>query len=289
MSFSKKGVLVTWELSNVRTTAELLSGAGFDKYLPSNGAKTALIKALKQYKKTSSDKIYRRWDDAALSAKFTVFFEEVQDNNLKMNDEATIELNKRTGDISLLHGSREAFEKIQALYDSEGATLNTDQFRQIIKNIISHDLHGFAARKGGGVYFIDERFREGLENLKKIFNMFPLNAKLHIIPVYNDEETLQVLEHHVADDLFAQIDVLIKDIDEEFKKGTINPRKLENRKEKASEILSTIAIHEENLRGAYETVKTKLESVAKSLDGVTGKVERGIQETNDFMGLLESI
>lgn len=282
----RKGVVITWELSNIRTTADLLAGSGFDKYLPSNGAKTAIIKALKAYKKTNSDKIYKRWEDLEKSVKFTVFAEEIQDNDLEFNREATIELNKLTSEISLVTGSQEAFEKIKELYESEGPTLNTDQFRAIIKNIIDLDLHGFSVRKGGGVYFIDERFKEGLVNLEKLFQMFPDNSHLHIIPVYNDSETLKTLEHHASENLFSQIENLIKDINDEFSKGTINSKKLDNRKEKADEILTTITLHQDNLRGEYEKVKSKLVAVSSALEGVTSKVHSGLQESSDFMTML---
>lgn len=282
----RKGVLVTWELNDIRTTAEHLADKGFDKYLPSNGAKTALIKALKVFKKTNSDKIYRRWEDVKESANFTVFAEEVDGQSLKMNGEATVRLNKRSSELELLEGSGEAFEKIKELYLAEGPTLNTDQFRAIVKNVISEDLHGFSVRKGGGVYFIDERFNEGLKKLKELFGMFPMNARLHIIPVYNDDETLQTIEHHASEEMFSAIDFLIKDIDSEFSKGTINSKKLDSRKEKADEILTTITLHQENLRGEYEKVKSKLESVRKALESVTVKVEEGIQDSNDFMQLL---
>lgn len=282
----RKGVLVTWELNDIRTTAEHLSDKGFDRYLPSNGAKTALIKALKVFKKTNSDKIYRRWEDVKESANFTVFAEEVDGQSLKMNGEATVRLNKRSSELELLEGSGEAFEKIKELYLAEGPTLNTDQFRAIVKNVISEDLHGFSVRKGGGVYFIDERFNEGLKKLKELFGMFPMNARLHIIPVYNDDETLQTIEHHASEEMFSAIDFLIKDIDSEFSKGTINSKKLDSRKEKADEILTTITLHQENLRGEYEKVKSKLESVRKALESVTVKVEEGIQDSNDFMQLL---
>jgi hypothetical protein len=289
MELRKKGVLITWTLHDIRTTAEHLSDKGFDRYLPSNGAKTALIKALKAYKKTSSDKIYRRWEDVRESVKFTVFAEEVQDNSLQMNGEATIELDKRTGRISLVSGSQSAFEQIESLYASEGPTLNTDQFRAIIQNVVSHDLHGFAARRGGGVYFVDDRFREGLANLKKLFSMFPLNSQLHIMPVYNDEETLDSLEHHASEQLFGQVETLIKEINDEFKKGTINERKLENRKEKAQELIESINIQQENLRSSYESLRNRSEEIAKALDGVTSKVKTGIQDSQDFMSMLEAL
>jgi hypothetical protein len=286
---NKKGVILTWELSEIKTTAENLSEAGFDKYLPSNGAKTAIIKALKKYKKTNSDKIYRRWEDVKDSVKFTVFAEEVQDNSLVMNGEATIELDKRSSDITLISGSTSAFQAIRELYASEGPTLNTDQFRTIVKNIVSSDLHGFSVRKGGGVYFIDDRFREGLAKLQDLFSMFPTNAKLHIIPVYNDKETLQTIEHHASENLFGEIETLIKEINDEFTKGTINSKKLDNRKEKASEILSEISVHRENLQASYEAIKARIEGVSKALDGVTSKVEDGIQSSESFLDMLEAL
>lgn len=284
----RKGVIITWALNDIRTTAEHLSGAGFDKYLPSNGAKTALIKALKKYTK-GNERLYKRWDDTNGYAKFTVFEQEIQEGELELNKELTIELNKSTGEIKPLPEHRPSFDRIKELYDLEGPTLNTDQFRAIIQNIIHSDLRGFAIRKGGGVYFVDDRFRDQLERLRKLFDMFPMNAILHIIPVYNDQETLDTLEHHASESLFGQIDNLIDDIQREFDKGTINIKKLENRKEKADEIFELIATHKENLRGAYDKVSQRLNAVSLALGKVENKVRDGIQESEDFMTMLQAI
>jgi hypothetical protein len=285
----RKGEILTWDLHDICTTKKDLADMGFDGYLPRNNNQEVLTKALNEYRKNqgeAGERVISRRFVVDGKDKFSIFNEIISEQDLSLDKEITIDFDKASGTMTTTNSSHPTFTEMVALFRKNSGTINTDQLRNMIKRAVLGEAHGVSIRRNGGAYFVDDRFKENLSNVERIFRNFPSQATLHRIVVYDDASSMEAIESSVKDDLGNDIEGLIADIKEEFEKGTITGRKLEARKEMAEAILTKMKAHEVNLRDSYLTVHRKLSGVQKALEDITGKVESGIKESADFMNLL---
>ena len=287
-----KGNLVFFEMNEVQSTKAELERLGFGKYVPRNDYKTALIKALKEYKKVEDDdKIYRRFLDQKGEVSFTIFAERIEGDVLSLDREITIKLDKLTGIVTCDAGPdlQGEFTKIEALFSKHQGTINADQLRALVIKALRDEAHSISMKKQGGLYFIDQRFTAELAHIQALLESFRDSAHLRQIPIYDDKSSLEAISDASHDELFNEIETLITTTDKAFKANEMTERKLEGRKADALVILEKIELHKNNLASAYETVAAKLAKVKDALNSVTSKVETGIADSNDFMSLLAKL
>lgn len=282
----KKGDLIFWEISEVTTTKDKLAAMGFERFVPRNDFKSAMIKALRHITK-GNDKLYRRFNDRSESVNFGVFIEEVGEDSISLNKELVIKVDKTHGNADYSAANHLA-DAIHDNYRTAKETLDAGQLRSLILKVVKHECYGFAMRSGGGIYFIDRRFEDTLGRLKELFSGFP-EARLHIVPVYDDQGTVEALEEAVTMDVTGDINSLINDIDRRFKDGSITKRQLEGDKDRAQKIIEKMAVHKKHLRDRYMEVSNRLVGVQKAIEGVFTKVENELVEPEDFMNMLDSL
>lgn len=281
----RKGDLIFWEISEMNVTKDLLEHLGFDKYVPRNDFKSALIKVLMQITK-GNEKLYRRFNDVQGSVSFGVFYELVTGDNISINKELIVKLDKEHGNISFSDSAHPLVGPIRDLYATAKETLDSRQVRSMILKIVKGECYGIAMRSGGGIYFLDKGFDHKREKLTEFFKKFPTTTKLHTIPMYDDNSTADAIEYAAKEDIFGDIDSLVADIDRRFKEGSITRRQLEGDKERASKILEKIKVHRDNLRKTESEVTAKLTVVSSTIEKVLGRVEDGLIEPADFMSML---
>jgi hypothetical protein len=285
----RKGEILIWDLHDINTTKKDLADMGLDAYLPRNNNQEVLTKALNEYKREQGEAgervIHRRFVVEGKD-KFSIFNERISEQDLSLDKEITIDFDKSSGTMTTSNASHPTFTQMVDLYRKNSGTINTDQLRKMILRVVKEEAYGVSIRRNGGAYFVDDRYKENLSNVEKIFRSFPGHATLHRIVVYDDISSMEAIEASVKGDLSNDIENLIADIKDEFEKGTITDRKLEARKEVAETILTKMRAHEVNLRDSYLNVHRELSKVQKALEDVTGKVEAGIKDSKTFMDLL---
>jgi len=288
-----KGNLVFFEMSEVQSTKAELERLGFGAYVPRNDYKTALIKALKEYKKTEDeDKIYRRFLDEKDGVSFTIFAERIELEQLSLDREITLKLDKVTGVVTCDCDSSallEEFHKIREMYTKHQGTIDATQLRQLIVKAIRNDAHGISMRRAGGIYFVDDRFTPALKNVVELLSSFRHSASIKQIPIYGDQNTIDAIATASEEDIFNNIEELIEQTQKAFEKGDMTERKLEGRKSDALAIVEKVKIHRDNLASKLGNVTTRLNQVMAALEEVTVKVSSGLADSNDFMNLLAKL
>lgn len=286
----KKGEILFWDLEKFKTTKAELGDLGFDKYLPRNNHRQVLTKALKEYKSKSDEKVIARtFNEDSNTLSVAIFNELVTEEDLSLEKEITVQFDKRIGTMTTTNPSHPTFKELVELYRENSGNINADQLRTLLLKVVKEEAYGVSFRRHGGAYFVDDSNLQKLENVERLFKHFPANATLYRIPIFDTAGTLDAIESSVKLDISEDIEKLIAEIDDEFKKGTITEKKLENRKEMAESILDKMKSHETNLRDSYLTVHRKLASVRKALDEVTSKVSAELAESSSFMDLLKEL
>jgi hypothetical protein len=287
----RKGDLIFWSINELETTKDALIDLGFDRFVPRNDYKSALIKAIKKITR-GDDKLYRRFGDAGDEVKFAVFNEVVSGDELNLDRELGLVLNKKSGVISPVR-AEDTDSRLYALIQEEfrraAKTIDSNQFRQLVLRIVRQEGWGVAMRDGGGIYFVDARFDKMLERLQSLFTAFQASATLHRVPIFDNAGTHEALSTAISEDIAGDIASLVADIDKRFKDGSITKRQLEGDMARAADIVEKYKIHSENLRARAGAINAKLHNVMTTLREVQDRVERGIVEPSDFMKSLESL
>lgn len=283
----RKGDLIFWEISDLSTTKDDLERLGFDKFVPRNDYKAAMVKTLKKVTK-GNEKLYRRFADKEEEVSFSVFEQRTSDREITLDREITITIDKKTGALSTkAEYDGPYYQSIRDLYLSESKTINSDQFRALVLKVIQHDCCGIPMRRGGGMYFVKSDFDDVVRNrLQKLFNAFPQNARLSKVPIYDDPSTLESLEHATSEDIFDDIDSLLADINKRFENGSITKIQLEGDVRRIGAIVKKTEIHADTLRAKSVAIKAKLNLAQKAVAAVADKVRSGIVEPKDFMKAL---
>jgi len=283
----KKGNLIFWEISNFETTKEELIELGLEVFIPRNDYKSAMIKALHKITR-GNERLYRRFNDNNDGkVSFGLFQEVTTPDNIEINKELIIKMNKITGHIEFSDNDNAITSVISDEYERAKRTINSSQFRTLVLNIVKAN-HGVSLKKDGGVYFVDEKFKETVEKLKLVFNQFP-SAKLHVIELYNDPQTLDAIEFATSSSIFKDIEKVIKEVRNQVADGSITKKILSNRTEAAAKILEKIRVHEDSLRSKADELKNRLGKVVEVLDGVLVEADSIAMDPEDFMDALAKI
>lgn len=287
---SKKGDIIFWNVENLEIEASTLEGLGLGAFVPRNDFKAALIKALRFCFK-GNDRLYRRFNDKGREVSFGIFIESKSDQSIDITKEFQFKLNKDSGLIGLISSGKKPpiVDEIIERYNHEKIHLDSTQFTATIRRYINEAGWAVSLKKHGGLYFIDERFSEAKDNLKKIFGQIP-GATLGVLQVgKDDKEAASTIENAVSEDIFDELQSLVAEIDEEFKTGVITKRRLEGKKERAEHILEKIGVHEVNLRTKAKALRLKANSLARALAGVTSKIEDNLVDAKDFVAALGAL
>ena len=139
-----------------------------------------MIKALREITK-GNDKLYRRFNDTAKSVKFGLFIQNATENNISIEKEVVISVDKIHGNIDF-QTDVHTFDTtaIKEIYKKHCNTINSQQLRDIVMAII-HNSYGVAMRRGGGIYFVDGRFESKKADLAKIFEHFEELTRLFTV------------------------------------------------------------------------------------------------------------
>jgi hypothetical protein len=281
----KKGNVLFWEVPSVVLTPEKLAEIGLGSYLPRNSFETAMIKALRKATK-GGDKKYGK-SIGEIEVTFVVHGYIKNGIDIDLDKNLSFSVSKIDGSIAPISGDEtsELYKAIREHYDEAVGTLNSEQIRTMILKKVKEDLHGVPLRQSGGIYFVDERFDEQKQKLEEIFRRLP-DSRLHAVPVYDDQGTLDAIEDGASTEIFGEIDRLIGEIDGRIKKGELTKRQLEGRRNEADVILAKIKIHQENLRSKADAVTSKLLVVSRAIKKL---LDTDIEEPMDFMEMLRSL
>jgi hypothetical protein len=81
----RKGDLIFWDISELKTTKDALESLGFGAFVPRNDFKSAIIKALKIVTK-GNEKLYRRFNDESDSVSFTAQKEFIKNTETSLKE-----------------------------------------------------------------------------------------------------------------------------------------------------------------------------------------------------------
>lgn len=284
----KDGEIVYWEIDDFKTNLTELKQLGFEKYLPYNTPKTALIKALKVISK-GNDRFYKRFADRAGQVRFAVVNPAVYENqdrdvDIDFNKEIVINLEKNSGYLTCTNqGSSdpEFFNTIMRQYLMERGTIDTTQFRALIRKFIRNACLGVPMRRRGGMYFVDVRHQRTLNRIHGLFEHFRQHATLYRIPLnLGDAKTASAVHDALSHDFESEIGELIAWFDGD----NITNRSLKNRVKDVEGLKERIEFHSVNLAEKAETLKNQLEKVA----GVIEQVQQG-QGPQTFAEMLAAV
>jgi hypothetical protein len=288
----RKGDTIFWQINEMETTKDELARMGFDRFIPRNDYRSALIKAIKKLTK-GDEKLYRRYADGIDGrVSFAIFQQTVDGSDLNLSREIGIVLDKKTGILSPINpddsGSR-LYQMISEEYRAQTTTLDSAQFRQLVLRIVQSEGKAIALRHGGGIYFVDKNFDHVVTKLETLFANFKNTAKLSRIPIFDNPETNETLSWAISEDITADIATLVADIEKRYKEGKITKAQLAGDMVKAAEIVDRYKIHAGNLKARATAINAKLMNVVQTLKTCEARVSSGIVSVEDFSGALESL
>jgi hypothetical protein len=282
----KVGTQLFWNISEFSIAPEELSALGFGDFVPRNDFRSAMIKALHKYVK-GNEKLYRRFNDTAVSVSFGVFVQTANGSDLDMAKEIILSVDKKTGVAS---STGEIPTNLLADYEGGKVTLNSNQIRNMVPRFIREN-HGVSMRPSGGIYFVDKRFdTDVIAKLKKLFEAFPSgHGSLYTVTLHDDQGSLESIEDSIAQTYDKEIDLLLADIDAGYKKGTLTTKQVENRKADAEKILTELKLHEANLRSKADSLVARAKKVSEVLTTRIAVAEGSLVDTGDFAGMLRML
>lgn len=282
----KKGSLIYWTISEFEISPEKLKDLGFGDYAPRNDFKSAMIKALHKLVK-GNERLYRAFNDTSKSISFGVFVQQVDGGDIGMRKEVIVNVDKSTGTVGFHVPPGVEWDKTQLMTDFESSktTLNANQIRAAILRYVREN-HGISMRPSGGIYFMDDRFKEGLDKLKTLFGEFSREMTLFEVPIYGDSSTLDAIEEATAASLFVDIDKLVAEVNQGYQKGTLTKKQLQNRKDDAANLLAEIKLQSENLRTRAKFMEEKVGRVSELVDLKLKAAEGSIVDEGEFASLL---
>ncbi len=273
------GNLIYWEMSEVRTSPEDLSMIGITSFLPRNDYKSALIKALKEFTRKTS-KFPKRFNDHADSVMFTVFFESIEGDDLTLEKQITIKLDKATGILQGADGT-----DLLRLYDQEKKSINTQQLRTILLKTLAHDCYSVSMRNGGGIYYIKKEYEEKMVEIKNKFAQVE-GVSFHVVPIYDDNGSLEAVSNATAADLESEIQTILGTIQREFEKGDLSSKRLEGKTEQIDEVMIKLKVHKDSLREKYNDLEKRLQEIDRTVQSNIDRVKEGLDMTENFLDRL---
>ncbi len=289
MNMEKKGTLIYWEVYEFKTHAEQLEDLGFKDYLPRNDAKTALIKSLR-FATKGQERFYKKFADGKHEVRFAVVHPDlVPDVNgeldIDFTKELMLSLDKSSGYLRCTRGNdtssrQEFYEKIQNDYRAERGSIDSVQFRMLVLKFIRRAAYGISMRSGGGIYFIDDRKRNELDQLQRLFAAFRSTCTLYEIPVYQDGDTMKALQDATLQSITGEVDTLL----ENLQSGNITQTVIKNRFKEVTELRERVIFHESTLRSEVDGLRSRIDKI----NDFIGRINSG-EKVETFMDMLKAI
>lgn len=282
----KKGSLIYWTISEFEISPEKLKDLGFGDYTPRNDFKSAMIKALHKLCK-GNERLYRAFNDTSKSISFGVFVQQVDGSDVEMRKEVIVNVDKSTGTVGFHVPPGVEWDKTTLMSDFEGAktTLNANQIRAAILRYVREN-HGISMRPSGGIYFVDDKFKEALDKLKTLFGEFSREMTLFEVPIYGDASTLDAIEEATSTALFGEVEKLVDEVNQGYQKGTLTKKQLQNRREDVAKILEEVKLHEGNLRMKANAIRDRVNTIGELVELKLKAAEGSIVDEGEFANLL---
>lgn len=284
----KKCSLIFWEISDFTTTRERIEELGFSHLVPRNDHRSAMLKALRKITK-GNDRMYRKFNDRPGTVSFGLFLENTSTEEITLDREMIIHLDKSTGKGAMKGGTPKQREELMTHFEVAKGTLDSGQFRSLILRIVKRDCFGVAMRKSGGIYFVDKDLEKNLGQLTELFQNFPDTTHLHTVPIYDDKGTQEALEHAVSEDISTDIISIVKVVQEKLKKGSLTRRGLEGKIKEADQIFDKISVHQKNLRSKLKKVTKQLEMSKNYFTNALDGASTTVMDPKEFLEELVSL
>jgi len=283
---NKKGELIFWEIPEMDVDREEIETLGFGHLVPRNQYRAAMLRAIKKLTK-GRERMYRKFNDRVGNVQFGVFSEHVNGSDISLDKELIISLDKVTGSTTS-NVPCDFYEKIKELYSDARESLDSSQLRSLILRIVKRQYAGIAMRKSGGIYFIDKTFSEDFTRLESLFRAFP-DCRLHRVPIYDDNGTVESLEHAASEDIGGEIAEIMAAVAEKMRKGMLTRRQLEGKVKEAEEIFTKLEVHKDNLKSKYELIKDRLEKTKANFKSLMDGAGSVALDPSDFMAELRGL
>ena len=284
----KKGELIFWEISDFNTTKEKIEDMGFGDLVPRNDYRTAAVKAIRRLTK-GKERMYRKFNDNAKSVSFGVFLENTFQDDISLEKDMIVHVNKSTGRLDFSCKNQDAIDTFKTDYEHAQKTLDATQFRALVLRVIRRECYGISMRKGGGIYFVDSRFEKTKGRLEELFSVFSQTCKLHLVPIYDDKGTVEAIEHAASQDITTEINAIFAKVKESMKKGSLTRRGLDGRIKEADKIIEKVAVHEGNLRTQLHDVELRVKGIKAAFEKLKDDATRVAMDPEDFVSELEAL
>lgn len=290
---SKIGFTVFWSVSDgLRLDPSALTGFSFTRRLPRNSHKTALIKAVKQAKKTIhfSDivdladaataasapgtlrAIHQRYKDNPDECAIAIVVPRVNADGVQYEQALQVTVNKDTGGLVFVDpegGSpdQNLVDEIKKGFDIGAVTIDSVQFRNLIHREVVHGCSGVSLRAfSGGIYFVPSDNEAKLDELRVLFESLGPAVKFCRLPVFDDDpHALKFVDESTVEAFTIELERFATDLQRSALAGPTR-RILEDRAEKVDEIKRKVELYKTRLKEHADGFAKRLDSLCTVID-----------------------
>jgi hypothetical protein len=310
------GHSVFWSIADdVVLTPEHLTKAGFEREIPRNEPKTALIKACKVIKKSwaitdaaigatiDTPKVlkkadHRRFKDNTTECRIALTRPRIdEDGSFSIETALVITLKKGSSELEFENVRLDAHEfhdlenRIRQAYEEARGTIDATQFRLLVARKVTGTCRAVSLRAfSGGIYLVAERNTDKLMQVKKLFEGLDLTkAVFEAFPLYDDGSAVaDSINRHVTVAMEKEINKFITDLNDEVRSG-MSKRALEGRIGSAEEIKTKLADYGEHLRKRLDEFVSKTSRMIGVLDSKIADAKGKTVEPFDLLAELAAI
>jgi hypothetical protein len=289
---SRRGTVLTYEVpTDLYVSPQELADKGYADFLPRNNYKSAFISALKKVYK-DKEHFYRRFNDDSSSStcSFACFVESRTENDIDVNKELVIHIDKKLGYITvdaedeLSEAKKDLLARVKEAYDKEQVQFNAEQFRRVIKNVLEQS-YAVSIKKGSSVYFLDKKYDLFRDKIFELETHFP-QISIQGFDMGSDEGALKTLDKNVREDVLGNVENLIKEFKKEIDEGTITNKKVQNKTEQINSIIEKAQAHAHNLLDEGRELLSGIKEISKRVESYEEKAD---VLTSNFLDDLASL
>jgi len=268
----KQGSLIFWSSEGVSTNEGAVIDAGLGDWVKKPQFRGYLRKAidtvLRGYKTDTEKKTREYFSEGDGSYRYVVVDIRTSDAGVE-TDGASIYVDRlgRVSADATLEGTR-MFEEIKGEYNRtvEAATLQGGDISAMIKDFVSGELIGFPLKKGGGVWIVDEKFRDQMDFLSNAARS--LGVQFRSIDFHKDGNEISLSEV-VRDGFSGEVEALLKDLLDttaKIDREELTETQVYKRREKIEAARKRLEAHKDNLKGYFEDFVKRLNDIDKALE-----------------------
>jgi hypothetical protein len=266
------GFFTWWSLKDSKISKDdfrsLLVQFGLDKYVPipkedAAMRRSAFLKAVREVKNSHRNEfLIRKILKSADMYKFGLVDEKVDkvQSHLNYSHNGTLFFNCETGSLTC-DVTHRAFDEIKAKYDEYQNTLNADDIRSAILNIIKH-FHTVGVRDRGGIYFLPAQFESEVTALEMMIEKLPGDNLFSIAPQIDASTSKKAIYRAFIADLKDKIANFKQEIDNE---SLSRKSAWEGRIAEYKELRKEIEFYKEALSFQAEDLDTDLTSLSNTV------------------------